>query len=141
MRIRIVKIYPCIYIYIQVCHVYIHISTQYTPRHPNGSPKPLLKKIFSQLEYESSNNKVPRRELILGKVDQTLSPCLFFERLPSLKLTFSPLKIGLPNRKVVQYSNHPFSGAFAVSFRECMCLKLPHRLREWYDILFHLGKL
>ena len=37
-------------------------------------------------------------------------------RLPSLKLTY-PLKIGLPKRKLVQYSNHPFSGAMLVSGR------------------------
>ena len=33
--------------------------------------------------------------------------------IPSLKLTFSPLKIGLPNRKGL-YSNHPFVGAMLV---------------------------
>ena len=38
--------------------------------------------------------------------------------VPSLKLTKTPLKIvGFSNRKGL-YSNHPFSGAFAVSFRE-----------------------
>ena len=36
--------------------------------------------------------------------------------LPSLKLTCSPLKIGLPNRKG-SYSNHPFLGTMLVSGR------------------------
>ena len=36
--------------------------------------------------------------------------------LPETNSEFT-LKIGLPNRKGL-YSNHPFSGAFAVSFRE-----------------------
>ncbi len=37
--------------------------------------------------------------------------------IPSLRLTVRPWKIGYPKRKR-SYSNHPFSGAFAVSFRE-----------------------
>ena len=37
--------------------------------------------------------------------------------IPSLKLSKYPLKTGLPKRKQ-SYSNHPFSGAKAVSFRE-----------------------
>ena len=41
--------------------------------------------------------------------------------LPSLKLTFSPLKIGLPNRKVVF---QPSICRGYVSFRECIHQKL-----------------
>ena len=38
--------------------------------------------------------------------------------LPSLKLTFSPLKIGPIGKDRIPTSNHPFSGALVVSFRE-----------------------
>ena len=51
----------------------------------------------------------------LTKQDHVEWTDFFFTQVPSLKLTFSPLKIGLPNRKVV-FQPSIFRGY--VSFRE-----------------------
>ena len=65
------------------------------------------------------------RSILGGKIRQRFRANNELNDLPSLKLTFSPLKIGHPNRKGL-YSNHPFSGAknMLVSGRvNSLCLK------------------
>ena len=58
--------------------------------------------------------------------------------IPSLKLTASlPLKIGLmaPKRKGIVFQPSMASGAFAVSFRECIVHRKPKQKKAWKKLL------
>ena len=79
--------------------------------------------MFSSLSCDASTHDhchISFRKLKASNSKQKFLGCFSAGWLPSLKLTFSPPKIGHPKRKQ-SYSSNPFLGAFAVSFREGNC--------------------
>ena len=99
----------------------------------HGNIHPPRPKTSSRFPPASSGNKSTKSQ---SSSAATASPYL-----PSLKLTVSPWKWaihGHPKRKGLS-SNHPFSGAMSVSFREWVCLSLKfHDVFSFWIILKQL---